>query len=357
MRNSILISLLCFTLLCTGCTTESTSIENSLDSSINTITNNNENSATRDLFAMDTYMNLTAYGSNAEQAVDKAVSCINDLDKLLSTGLKTSEISQLNDSGNMILSSDASIILENSIKLYDNTNGAFNPLMYPIMEAWGFPTKEYKVPEEDELNQLLTLTDMSNLKYKNSTGEVSFNLSGMKVDFGGIAKGYTSSKVRDCFISSGVTSGIISLGGNVQAIGKKPDGSMWRVGVQNPDSEGNILGVLKIQDKAVITSGGYERYFEQDGKTYHHIIDPSTGMPADSGLTSVTIISDNGTLADGLSTALFVMGLEKASDYWRDHYEEFDAVFFTDDKKLYITEGIQENFSSDYTWNTIDKEY
>lgn len=132
----------------------------------------------------------------------------------------------------------------------------------------------------------------------------------MKVDFGGIAKGYTSASVMEIFKECGVTSGLVSLGGNVQALGSKIDGSSWKVAVQNPDSEENYLGVLSIKDKAVITSGGYERYLK-NGKVYHHIIDPSTGYPANSGLKSVTIVSNDGTLADGLSTSLFIMGLKK----------------------------------------------
>ncbi|MGN0593257.1 MAG: FAD:protein FMN transferase [Ruminococcus sp.] len=129
---------------------------------------------------------------------------------------------------------------------------------------------------------------------------------------------------------------------------------MWKDNWQNPFHL--HLGILEICDQAVITSGGYERYFEQDGKTYHHIMDPATGRPAESGLTSVTIVSEDGTLADALSTALFVMGSEKASDYWQKHSEQFDAVFLSDDRALYVTEGLKNAFSSDYTWNLIQKE-
>ena len=177
----------------------------------------------------------------------------------------------------------------------------------------------------------------------------------MKVDFGGIAKGYTSASVMEIFKECGVASGLVSLGGNVQALGSKVDGCSWKVAVQNPDSEENYLGVLSIKDKAVITSGGYERYFEKNGKVYHHIIDPSTGYPANSGLKSVTIVSNDGTLADGLSTSLFIMGLKKATDYWRENSDKFDAIFLTSDNKQYATEGIYDNYSSDYTVEKIKK--
>ena len=177
----------------------------------------------------------------------------------------------------------------------------------------------------------------------------------MKIDFGGIAKGYTSSRIMQIYKKCGVTSGLVSLGGNVQLLGAKPDGSAWKVAVESPDEDGNYLGILQAKDKAVITSGGYERYFEKNGKKYHHIIDPSTGYPAENGLTSVTIISDDGTLADGLSTSLFIMGKEKAEKFWKKYNDKFDVILLTDDEQLYVSEGIADDFQSDYKVNVMKK--
>ena len=177
----------------------------------------------------------------------------------------------------------------------------------------------------------------------------------MKIDLGGIAKGYTSSRIMDIFKENGITSGLVNLGGNVQALGTKTDGSNWRVAVQSPDDTEDYLGVLSIQDKAVITSGGYERYFEQDGVTYHHIIDPKTGYPAKNGLVSVTIVSSDGTLADGLSTSLFIMGEEKAAEFWKAHSNEFEAIFVTDDGTIYVTEGLKDSFTTDLDMKVITK--
>ncbi|MBQ8515101.1 MAG: FAD:protein FMN transferase [Ruminococcus sp.] len=319
-------------------------------------TDSSENSATKDIFAMDTYMRLTAYGSAAEDAVEAAASYIENMDALMSTGLETSEIAQLNATGTMMLSADSAAVMQRAIEICHDTDGAFNPLMYPVMEAWGFPSKEYRVPMQDELEELLTLTDISQVQFHEADGQVSFGIDGMKADLGGIAKGYTSSQIKEIFNSFGVTSGLVTLGGNVQAVGSKTDGSPWRVAVQNPESEGEYLGVLEVSDKAVITSGGYERYFEEDGKKYHHIMDPDSGYPAENGLTSVTIVSEDGTLADALSTALFVMGLENASDYWQEHSQQFDAVFLTETGTILVTEGIEDIFSSGYAWTVIEKE-
>ncbi|MEE3404779.1 MAG: FAD:protein FMN transferase, partial [Acutalibacteraceae bacterium] len=166
--------------------------------------------------------------------------------------------------------------------------------------------------------------------------------------------GYTSQRIMEIFREYGITSGVVSLGGNVQCYGTKPDGSLWRCGITDPDHPDDtsaLSGVISVDDKAVITSGGYERYFTENGKTYHHIINPENGYPADSGLKSVTIVSADGTLADGLSTACFVMGKEKSFAFWREHPELFDMVLITNENEILVTEGLKENFSSrkDYT--------
>jgi thiamine biosynthesis lipoprotein len=221
------------------------------------------------------------------------------------------------------------------------------------MELWGFTSGDYKVPKEKEIKKLLANMNSEDITLNEDTGEVAFEKNGMKVDFGGIAKGYTSAEIMDIFKENGIESGMVSLGGNVQVLGTKTDGSPWKVAVQNPNSEEEYLGILEAEDKAVITSGGYERYFEKDGTTYHHILDPSTGKPAENGLTSVTIVSEDGALADGLSTALFVMGTEKAKEFWKNHHEEFEVILFTDDGKLLISEGLETSFNSDYEVEVI----
>ena len=167
------------------------------------------------------------------------------------------------------------------------------------------------------------------------------------MDLGGIAKGFTSSRIMEIFKKDGVTCGMVSLGGNVHLLGTKQDGSAWRVGIQDPDNTNDMLGVLEASDCAIITSGAYERNFEKDGVTYHHIIDPATGKPSNSGLTSVTIVSKDGTLADGLSTSLFVMGKDKAIAYWKQHADEFDTILVDKDRNVYITEGIADGFEPD----------
>ena len=311
--------------------------------------------ASKDIFAMDTYMTVTAYGAKAQEAVDEAEAEIQRLDELLSTGNEESEIAQLNQNKSAILSEDAGYLVERALELNKETDGAFDIAIYPVMEAWGFPTQNYQVPTADTLESLLKLADASQIIYDENSRKISFDREGMKIDLGGIAKGYTSSRIMDIYKENNISSGLVNLGGNVQALGTKPDGSKWRVAVQSPDDTEDYLGILSVEDKAVITSGGYERYFEQDGKTYHHIIDPKTGYPAENGLTSVTVVSEDGTLADGLSTSLFIMGKDKAIEFWRVHSDEFDIIMLTDEGKLYVTEGIQDDFSTEMEMEIIEK--
>ena len=177
----------------------------------------------------------------------------------------------------------------------------------------------------------------------------------MAIDFGGIGKGYTSNRVMEIFKEHGVTSGIINLGGNVQTLGSHTDGSKWNVAIKDPMHTDDMLGTLKISNQAVITSGGYERYFEENGKTYHHIIDPATGYPADSGIISATMISEDGILADGLSTSLFIMGIDKATEYWRQSKESFDFILEDKDGTLYVTEGICDSFRTERNVISVQK--
>lgn len=308
--------------------------------------------SSQEVFAMDTYMTVTAYGTNGQEAVDAAIEEIQRLDALLSIGSDTSEISELNDKGSTLLSDDTNALVAQALDLYDTTAGAFDITVLPLMEAWGFTSQNYHVPSDSALERLLEQIGCDQMTYDADNKKLTLGQA-QSIDLGGIAKGYTSGRIMDIFRRHGVTSGMVSLGGNVHVLGSKTDGSTWRVGIQNPDNTSEVAGVLNVSDCAVITSGGYERYFEQDGTTYHHILDPTTGKPADSGLSSVTIVSENGALADGLSTALFVMGADRAAEHWRQHADEFDAVLIQEDGTILVTEGIADVFASDHTVSTI----
>lgn len=296
-----------------------------------------------ELFAMDTVMTLTAYGEYAQAALQDAQDEIERLDTLFSISSEEGDILLLNETGEKTVSAETAALLKRACDISEQTDGLFDITIAPIMDAWGFTTQNYRIPDEQELAQLLEKADYHRISI--GADNLVTLAEGTKVDLGGIAKGYTSSSLMELFADEGVTSALVSLGGNVQVLGHKPDGSLWRVAIQDPTDTSNNFAVVEVADKAVITSGGYQRYFEQDGKHYHHIIDPRTGYPADSGLTSVTIVSGDGTLADGLSTSLFIMGKEQAVAFWQAHREDFDAILVTADGTVTITEGLEDCFT------------
>lgn len=293
---------------------------------------------TKQIFAMDTVMSFTAYGKNCEEAVEAAVQEIQRLDALLSTGNSSSEVFRINEAGGGALSADAAALFQKAMEIYEKTGGLFDFTIYPLMELWGFPSREYHIPSEAELKTVLSLVNASRVHMDGN--QVALG-KGQQVDFGGIAKGYASAKVMEIYREHDIASGMVSLGGNVQVLGKKPDDSDWRVGIKDPrNSEGELAAVVNVENRAVVTSGGYERYFEKDGNTYIHILDPRTGCPTKGDLASVTVVSEDGTLADALSTALYIMGKEDAVSYWRDYGEDFEMVLITDKGELFVTEGM-----------------
>ena len=295
---------------------------------------------TATFFAMDTAMDFTVYGDAA--LLDEAETLIGSLEEQVSVTDEHSDIYAIDHTGSGSLSGNAAELMAQALELCRRTGGALDISVYPIVRAWGFTTGSYQVPDEETIQSLLPLVDYTQIQYDAATGTVTLP-EGMEIDLGSVAKGYAGQLAAQMLREHGVQSALLNLGGNVQTVGAKPDGSPWQIGIKDPQGEDAMM-VLSVEDQAVVTSGGYERYFEQDGQTYWHIMDPSTGHPADSGLISVTIVGDEGVVCDGLSTALFVMGLEKAADLWAQS-GDFEAVFVTASGEVYITEGLRDRFA------------
>lgn len=323
----------------------------------------NEVPASRQIFAMDTVMMVNAYGPNGEEAVEETEQAIYQLEALLSRTQKKSQVAALNCSAEEDVELDPELrqLIQAANTYTEETEGAFDITIAPVAEAWGFTTDTHQVPNAAILEELLTHVGMEHVHLHGTVGTVDV---GTEIDLGGIAKGYASDKVAEIYTDHEVPSGIVYLGGNVLVWGERPDGDAWRVGIQDPADPENpdaFVGVLHLRDAFAITSGGYQRFFEENGTRYHHIIDPKTGYPANSGLTSVTVVADktpgNGTMCDALSTALFVMGEEQALDYWRDHHGDFDLILVTEDHRVLVTEGLAEAFApmegSEYTYETV----
>jgi len=302
------------------------------------------------VFAMDTVMTLTVYGKTGATADLVLSECRKELYRLedmLSVTDPDSQVARLNAGDSDALSSESRELLRSALTGAARTGGTFDPTLYALTDLWGFYDDAYSVPSEAELQAVRSCMGYEKLDIVN--GEVTMP-AGMGIDFGGIAKGYAAQKVLQIINSyiyaDQAEAAVISLGGNVGLLGTKPDGSDWTVAVEKPDGSGDAMAVMHIPGGAytyVVTSGAYQRYFEQDGKTYHHILDRETGLPAKTNLQSVTIVAEDGPLADAFSTALFVMGLEEAIAFWQSYVPEvdgdFDMVLF-DGETLYITPNI-----------------
>lgn len=297
----------------------------------------------REFFAMDTYMTFSAYGEGAEQALQEAEEEIYRLESEWSVTDEGSEIYQVNHSGGtpVDLSDETAQIVRFALDMAEETSGDLDPTIYPVVEAWGFTTDENRIPGQEELQTLLGNVGYEKVELEGNQIRLP---DGMELDLGAVGKGYAGDLAAELLKEDGVTSALLDIGGNIQAVGSRPDGSAWRIGLRSPFEEGQI-GVLEISDRAVVTSGNYERYFVgEDGREYGHIIDPKTGYPADNEMASVTIIAEEGKTADALSTSMFVKGLSGAEEYWRAH-QDFDMILITEDGQVYVTEGIENSFT------------
>ncbi len=301
--------------------------------------------AVSDLFAMDTYMNLKVWCMDGDAALQEAAVLISGLENTLSVTNPDSDTSRINQNAGspVAVSDDTAVLLREAVQIGAESGGSLDITIYPVLKEWGFTTQEYQIPEDSRIQELLQHVDYTQIQLDGNTVIIPEEA---QVDFGALAKGYTSDKLMQLFREYGAESAIVSLGGNVQALGRKTDGSLWKVGVVNPLSPSENMCILEIENQAVITSGNYERYFVgDDGQIYWHIIDPKDGFPADNGLISVTVIGESGLLCDALSTALFAEGTEQAVRHYQQS-EQFDMILVTEDGKILISEGIEQNFEN-----------
>ncbi len=291
----------------------------------------NPERAEKTLFAMDTVINLSVWGDDSEAVLSHLSTLLQDLEATWSPTNENSVLCALNRGQAISLTAEQSALLAQLQSLSDRTGGAFNPKLGALIDAWGFLSENPRVPAKAQIDDALTQS---------------------KWDLGGALKGYAGVLAVQYLQKTNISHAILNLGGNIQTYGTKPDGKSWQIGIQNPDG-GDPIGIICVDGTAaVVTSGDYRRYFEQDGTRYHHILDPKTGYPASSGLRAVTIICSDGLLADVLSTALFVMGLEEATEFYRQSCD-FEAVFVMQDGTIYATEGAR---LSDCLYEVISRE-
>ena len=322
-----------------------------------------ETPAFRQIIAMDTAMSFTVYGKSGDEVVQAEIEEVQRLEKLLSKTDEESAVSRLNHAGGEMaeVGSEVCELLEAAQTYSAATGGALDITIAPVVSAWGFTQAQYRVPSQEELEQLMAHVGMENLTVSGGSARLA---PSSEIDLGAIAKGYASDRLAEIFREYDVERGWVSLGGNVLAWGSRPDGQPWQIGIQDPKHPDQeiLVGTVGLESGYAVTSGSYQRFFEEDGKRYHHIIDPATGYPADSGLTSITVVADtqqdrNGTMCDALSTALFVMGEEKALEFWRSGLYPIELVLVTTDDRVVITQGLADQFTqaegSGYTYETV----
>ena len=296
-------------------------------------------SAGVDIFAMDTYMSLVAYGKNASAALNDCTQAINLLETEISRTREGSDVDTLNKTGSWTGSLDGTDatadILAQALQYSAETGGLFDVTVAPLVLLWNITGDTPYVPTQEEIDALLPLVGSGHIRLDGNTATLD---DGCAVDLGGIGKGYASDLVRLLLKFHDVESATVSLGGNVYVRGSKPDGTPWTVGIQDPAGKTDCAAYVSLSEAFVVTSGGYQRYFTaDDGTVYQHILDPRTGAPAQSDLTSVSIITrDSGTRADAYSTALYVMGEKEAIAFWRAH-GDFDMILITADGRVLST--------------------
>lgn len=283
-------------------------------------------------FAMNTVVTLTAYGDNADKAVSDAIKEVKRIEKLLSCHVANSEISKINSSAHIApveVSDETARVLSKALDMSRKTKGAFDISVKPLVDLWNITAENPEIPSDDDIAKVLDNVGYENISI--SDNFVSFKSEGTQIDLGGAAKGYCADRIAQIFKKHNIKNAIIDLGGNIYAMGNSEQGKPWRIGLQAPGkSRGEHFSVEELRDMSVVTSGSYERYFEKDGKIYHHILDPKHGKPADSGIISVSVVSASSFEADMLSTAIFVMGSE---EFQKLSSEDFNYIkYITVDK-------------------------
>lgn len=301
---------------------------------------------TANSYAMGTYITQTIYGENCSAEITQQITSLEN--DLISWRIEGSELYNLNNG----ISGDISGIydyINQCIKIANDSNGAFNPAILPVTKLWDFGGENQRLPKDEEIQDALKFTDYKSISLEN--GKISMP-ENMQIELGAVGKGIACDIARQICVDSGTDAAVISVGGSIMLHGNKPDGNKWIVSIRNP--KGNIsdeLGRLSLNGGVTVsTSGDYEKTFEVNGKQYHHILDPKTGYPSDSGLHSVTIIHENGLISDALSTACFVLGYEQGVKLAEQYNAQ--AVFVDNNNNIYITDGLKDSFeliSSDYT--------
>ena len=309
----------------------------------------------KSVFALDTFINLRLYSDNAESAAQLAADRITELEDILSVTNENSDVSILNNNtGEPVeVDDDTFNVINTAIDVSAVTDGALDISVYPIVKLWGFTTDEHKVPNQSDIDKELKKVDYTKIVIDKNSQSVQL-AKNMQIDLGAVAKGYISEDVKNLLKENGVESAVLSFGGNIQTIGTK-NGELWKVGIKYPFTE-DSFAILSVEETAVVTSATDQRYFEENGKMYHHIIDPKSGFPVDNGTFSTTVVCESGAKADALSTSIFVIGIDKAKELYKNS-DDFEFVILDEEDNVYVTTGLKDNFKLSDSYNYLNVEY
>lgn len=294
-------------------------------------------------FVLDTSVTISLYDSRDKKILKEAFNLCKMYEKKLSRTIPTSLVSELNNANGAPVTFPEEVVkmIETAITFSEKTEGMFDVTIAPISSLWDFKAETPTLPSQEAIEKELPKIDYRNIVIQGN--QVSLK-NGSTMDLGGIAKGFIADQVKIYLESKGIKSALINLGGNVLTVGSKTDGFPWKIGVQKPFSERNVLlGTVSVKGKSVVTSGPYERYFEIEGMLYHHILNPYTGFPIHNELDSVTIISEDSMTGDALSTSCFALGSEKGLALI-ETLEGVDAIFIKKDGTILKTSGVDKHY-------------
>ncbi len=298
-------------------------------------------------FGMGTVMSHQIYGAQAQDCLAAVRAELARLERLLSRFIPESDVSRVNRSAGLRserINVETLAVLERSAEVSALCTGCFDPTIGPLVDLWNIRGENFIRPDTADIRCALALVDHRDLALDARQGTAGLRRTGQSLDLGGIGKGYAGDALMRLFREYGIESALSNLGGNVVARGSKPDGCAWQVGIQHPRREGALIGALSVEDQAVVTSGDYQR-FQTDGtgRRFHHILDPRTGCPAESGLFSVTVVAESALDADAFSTSLFIAGLEQGLELLRGQ-PGIEAVFVDEDLRVFVTAGLEGRF-------------
>lgn len=307
-------------------------------------------------FLLDTIVDITLYGKNRSTVMDELFAQIMRLESKYSRHKAGSEIATINSNPGKPahVSEDTMEMIRKSLYFSSISNGLFDISIGPLVDLWNINGDDPHVPSQNEIDKALEKIDYRSITIDEENSTVSLTKNEMSIDLGAIAKGYITDKLVTLLEEKGVNSALLNLGGNLYLYGSKPDGTPWNIGIRNPyGMQGEYIGMVSVTDRSIVTSGIYERFFEEDGNRYHHILNPKTGYPGNNSLASVSIISPQSTLADGLSTTVFLLGQEKGMALI-EGMEDVEAIMVTEDKKVYLSPGIK---SGNIPFQLTDADY